>query len=283
MAKQVCWGIFREESHSPNRISDDAEILLSVQEELKSHSDIEVSLFSAEQLPQSPTVLPDIVFLMCEREEVLTLLSKWESLGVKMVNTPQSVKNTFRLNTFKLLEQEAFFPKSDYVSINESNEYAFSSKAWIKRGDFHAINASEDVVLVSSNDAQAKIINSFKERGINQILIQEHVEGDLIKFYGVYDKDKKRGRWFHWFYHKDQNLHRYSFDRTDLNFVCQKSAEILDLEIYGGDAIITDNGKIFIIDVNAWPSFALFRDTAAIYIADHIASKIQMLSPIEVS
>ena len=47
------------------------------------------------------------------------------------------------------------------------------------------------------------------------------------------------------------------------------------LDVWGGDAIVTPDGEIFVIDVNAWPSFALFRDEAADHIAAHLAARLR--------
>ena len=38
------------------------------------------------------------------------------------------------------------------------------------------------------------------------------------------------------------------------------AAAALGLEIFGGDAIIKADGEPMIIDLNAWPSYALYRD-----------------------
>ena len=51
------------------------------------------------------------------------------------------------------------------------------------------------------------------------------------------------------------------------------SAEILGLYVYGGDAIISDNEKITVIDINDWPSFAPIRDKASKQIAQLIFNK----------
>jgi hypothetical protein len=41
--------------------------------------------------------------------------------------------------------------------------------------------------------------------------------------------------------------------------------------VYGGDAIASGNGALTLIDLNAWPSFALYRDEAAPVIASYLA------------
>jgi len=45
------------------------------------------------------------------------------------------------------------------------------------------------------------------------------------------------------------------------------------LDIYGGDAVISPDGSISIIDLNDWPSFAPVRDQASKFIANLIFQK----------
>jgi hypothetical protein len=99
--------------------------------------------------------------------------------------------------------------------------------------------------------------------------VQDHVPGDLIKFYGVAGlaEDDPRPSWFQWFYHRDQTLSNHAFDPDALALATSKAAAALGLEVYGGDAIVSAGGGISVIDLNAWPSFALFRPVAAAKIA----------------
>jgi D-alanine-D-alanine ligase-like ATP-grasp enzyme len=55
-------------------------------------------------------------------------------------------------------------------------------------------------------------------------------------------------------------------------FFC--AAKALELEVFGGDAVVAPDGSLYIIDINAWPSFALFREEASSAIARHILTKI---------
>ncbi len=57
----------------------------------------------------------------------------------------------------------------------------------------------------------------------------------------------------------------------------RSAAAALGLEVYGGDAIISPSGAPVLLDVNAWPSFALYRDEAAARIATHLA--LRFLDP----
>jgi D-alanine-D-alanine ligase-like ATP-grasp enzyme len=60
-----------------------------------------------------------------------------------------------------------------------------------------------------------------------------------------------------------------------LQTVTQRAAAAIGLEVYGGDAIITPAGEIFLIDINAWPSFALFREEAAPRLAAWMLHRIR--------
>jgi hypothetical protein len=44
--------------------------------------------------------------------------------------------------------------------------------------------------------------------------------------------------------------------------------------VYGGDAIATRDGALVLLDLNAWPSFALYRDEAAPVIAAHLMARV---------
>jgi hypothetical protein len=47
------------------------------------------------------------------------------------------------------------------------------------------------------------------------------------------------------------------------------------LDVYGGDVVLDSSGDIQVIDVNDWPSFALFRSAAAEAIAQRIAERVR--------
>jgi len=273
MHKAVFWGVHRERSHAPGREHDDEAILLAVADRLKRCEDIAVRVLYPREITRSLTDLPDLVFYMCEEKEILDLFCLWQSHGVAFINRPVSVKNTFRQNMLGILSGEPFFPESRFIpSYQES--FNGLEQVWIKRGDYHAIT-KEDVVFAGSKEDVTRTVQRFNRRGISSVLIQDHVAGDLVKFYGVRDHLSGRSRWFHWFYHKEQDLRRYAFRHERLKELCETGASLLELEIYGGDAVVTPTGAIYLIDFNAWPSFALFRDTASEHIAQHIADGIR--------
>jgi hypothetical protein len=101
------------------------------------------------------------------------------------------------------------------------------------------------------------------------------VAGDLVKFYGVRSSAEVMANWFEWFYHRDKGMLGHSFEVSRLRQAAFAAATALGLEIFGGDAIIQPDGEPKIVDINAWPSFARYRDRAAQAIADHLTERFQ--------
>jgi glutathione synthase/RimK-type ligase-like ATP-grasp enzyme len=272
-----CWGIYREPAHSPNRESDDAEILRATAEKL-AEKGFEVELKSPEELPATDDAagIPQLLFVMCMKEEVVRRLAAWERQGVRVVNRPESIRNTDRDRTIaRVLGDGIPFPESVLVSTERQWKGSrIPVPCWIKRGDYHSTH-SEDVSMAKTEEEVAGRLAALAARGIDRAVLQRHVPGDLIKFYGVRTIERAGAplSWFEWFYHRDQVLSNHPFDPNDLRAAVGNAARALGLEVFGGDAIAAGDGRIFLIDLNAWPSFALYRRIAAEKIAAHLVER----------
>ena len=73
--------------------------------------------------------------------------------------------------------------------------------------------------------------------------------------------------------HRDQQIRGYPFDPWALVTCARRAAAAFGLEVFGGDAIVTPRGHLVLIDLNAWPSFALYRDEAAAEIAAYLVGR----------
>ena len=109
-------------------------------------------------------------------------------------------------------------------------------------------------------------------------MLQTHIDGDLLKFYGIGGRPRpvetgSPPRWFRYFYHRGQEVRGYPFDPEVLRDLAGRAAAVLGLEVFGGDAIVPPGGDIILIDLNAWPSFALFREEAAAEIAAYLEER----------
>ena len=273
-SKPQCWGIYRELAHSPGRETDDAEILRATAHVLEGLG-LTVALKATDELPEVGDVesVPPYLFVMCERIPVVEKLAAWESRGARVVNRPSGIRNTDRERTIALFAKHAV-PYPTSVLVDTEAEVAFRGACWVKRGDVHATEAG-DVSFAGDAAALSANLVRLSGRGITRAVVQDHVPGDLIKFYGVagVHGEKDRPSWFQWFYHRDQKLANHAFDPEALAGATALAAHALGLEVYGGDAIVSPGGRISVIDLNAWPSFALFRPLAAAHIAALLAAR----------
>ena len=274
MTMRSCWGIFRELTHSPGRESDDTEILRLTGKHLEARG-YQVALKSTDEVLEASDEPPRFVFLMCERLEVLAHLRRLELRGVRLVNGPQAVLNTYREAMIATLAEAnlPFIPSRLVSTADEA--LAPSLPAWLKRADVHNTQDG-DVVFCESAETFATARRGLADRGIATAVVQPHIKGDLVKFYGIGpDSAQRAPGWFRWFYHRDQQVACYPLDVQQLGRLVRRAAAALGLEIYGGDAIATPGGELVLLDVNAWPSFALYRDEAAPRIAAYLAERFE--------
>jgi len=273
MSDVCCWGISREWTHSPHREFDDAEILRLTAKHLEAMGFL-VSLLSPEAVAEAGQQVPPSIFLMCERRQILRRLRRWEVGGVRLVNAPSAVLNTYRRRMLLLFKKEAIpFPPSIVVPTHRPGYHSLWP-VWVKRADVHNTQDG-DVVFALTEDALHGALRALAQRGIRHAVLQKHIAGDLIKFYGVGDPARLQGRtpWFRWFYHRHQALAGHPFDPGLLATLAQQAAAALGLEVYGGDAIASEGGGLVLIDLNAWPSFALYREEASAQIASYLQQR----------
>ena len=270
-AAKSCFGVFREMAHSPGRIDDDAAILKSVGAILAERGFC-VELVTADTLFETPCAN---VFVMCERGAILDRLATMEKAGSIVVNSPTAIRNTYRHRIVELFARHHVPAPASWIVATDANKPRPVDCAWVKRYDFHATRP-DDVIYAASEIGWREALRRFADRGIPFVVAQKHVAGDLVKFYGVGNGSvAMNANWFQWFYHRDKGMLGHSFEAARLREVVFDAAAALGLEIFGGDAIIQANGEPMIIDLNAWPSYALYRDQAAQAIADHLTERFR--------
>jgi len=274
-AATKCWGIYRETSHSPGRVDDDAAILNRVGEVLAARG-FNVELLATEAADRAFETPGANVFAMCERSEILDRLKTAAQVGAVVVNSPDAIRNTYRHRMIERFVQHHVSAPASHVVATDGSKLPPPTAVWIKRYDFHATQP-DDVMYTASEEGWRKALSRFAERGFPFVVVQENVPGDLVKFYGVSRgaAEPPDATWFKWFYHRDKGMMGHSFEVLRLREAALGAAAALGLEIFGGDAIIQADGVPVIIDLNAWPSYALYRDEAAQAIANHLAGRFQ--------
>ncbi len=262
--------IKRAKKFSPNHIENDALILMRTADELiKLGAKVK---FYDEEMLFGDSIKENFIFSMSREDDVIKKLKQLQKKGKVVINSPKAVKNCFRENvTTKLMVYGIPYPDSVIIKTNDFDPITLSkfngSKVWVKR-DKH-IQHSEDRALATCDAERNNIVREFGRRGIKKAIVQEHLVGNEVKFYGV------RGtEFFHWYY-SHENFSNIKLDEERFITLARRAAETLKVDVYGGDALITPDGSIYIIDFNDWPSFAPCRDEASKAIAKMIYRKAQ--------
>lgn len=277
-------GVMRAGAYSPNHIGNDAAIFNAAADQLRKRG-CEVNIYSEEQF-NADDVREDVVLNMCREQASIAKLQKLEDVGRLVINSGYGIENCTRERMTRLLLGNGVpYPDSLIVNTNENviddlRDGGYTS-CWIKRGDFHAMH-KEDVSYCRHPEEAQDMLHEYFYRGIKRAVINRHLVGDLIKFYGIQGQP-----FFFWFYPFDEGHSKYGyeavngksqgipFDENYLRDICQKASEVTEVKIYGGDCIVDPDGSIRIIDFNDWPSFAPCRKEAAPYIAKCVLSAIR--------
>ena len=284
MAEIEIAGIMRAGAYSPNHIGNDAAIFNAAAEQLRKRGYV-VNIYSEEQFKLND-IKERVILNMCREQSSIAKLQQLEDRGCLVINSGYGIENCTRERMTRiLLGNNIPYPDSLIVDTNEAikpllKKSGFQS-CWIKRGDFHAMH-KEDVSYVRHPEEAQEVLQEYFLLGIKRAVINEHLPGDLVKFYGVCGTP-----FFFWFYPFDQGHSKYGheaingksqgikFNVKEMKDICQRAAEELNVVIYGGDCIVSPDGEMRIIDFNDWPSFAPCRNEAAPHIAKSVISLIK--------
>lgn len=284
MAEISIAGIMRAGAYSPNHIGNDAAIFNATADQLRKRGCV-VNIYSEEQF-NSGKVTEKIILNMCREQASIKRLQEEEDRGSIVINSGYGIENCTRERMTRiLLGNNIPYPDSIIVDTDEvvvaKLSQANINNCWIKRGDFHAMH-KEDVSYVRHAEEAQEVLQEYFYRGIKRAVINRHLVGDLIKFYGI-----RNSPFFYWFYPFDEGHSKYGleaingkskgidFDIEHLKKICHDASEALGVEIYGGDCIVSPDGAIRIIDFNDWPSFAPCRNEAAPFIAKAVLNVIK--------
>lgn len=284
MAEIKIAGIMRAGAYSPNHIGNDAAIFNIVAEQLRKRG-CEMKIYSEEQFATTP-IGENIILNMCRERRSIELLQKLEDDGALVINSGYGIENCTRERMTRiLLGSNIPYPESLIVDTDEAIldrlAAAHMEQCWIKRGEAHSMH-KEDVSYCRHPEEAQEVLQEYFLRGIKRAVISRHLEGDLIKFYGIAGTG-----FFYWFYPFVNDHSKYGYERVNgsargtefdiasLRAICGKAAETLDVMIYGGDCVVAPDGTIRIIDFNDWPSFAPCRADAATHIAKAIMAAIR--------
>jgi len=217
-----------------------------------------------------------VVFSMCQGPRANNELRRLERRGLLVVNSPLAVQSCYRVNLLRLLgaQATALAPMTIVETDGQSDLtalFADHRTCWVKRGDVHATQQG-DVVRVTGVEECAHVLAGFRERGVTHAVIQPHIEGEVVKFYGVVGDG-----FFRFYSERDRKVAPVAF--WSARPAVERLVQRIGLLVYGGDAVLTEDGQVVVIDINDWPSFASFRAEAADAIAQRIQHQATMQFP----
>lgn len=211
------------------------------------------------------------IISMARSTKALECFKQLEQNGIQVINPSDGVWACQRSNIDKVMRENHLPLPPD----KGDDGY------WVKRADT-AAQSKEDVCFCHDWSEVEKIKSTFMQRGITDVVTQAHVKGDVVKFYGV-----EGTGFFRYYYSGDDTETKfgdeerngkpqyYPFSSSDLQTDAEKLACLLQTPIYGGDAIVREDGSYVIIDFNDFPSFSRCREEAAKAIVERMKQKVE--------
>jgi hypothetical protein len=268
-------GIPRNPKNSPNMSDKDMQLFHQIVNELKNSGHTVEILDEQQEISDGY----DAIFHMTRTANTLEKLASCESKGVYVTNSANGVKNCSREKFVEIFTKYKI-KQPAYTRINITSKALTPPflPGWLKKSDGWSCNA-EDVQFVTSIEEYQKALSALSAKGCSEALFCEHIAGDIIKFYGVQSED-----FFRWYYPNptatkfglekiNGEPQKYKFNSKELREIAFRAANALNINIFGGDCIISPHGGIYIIDFNDCPSFSAFRDEAAKKISTSIINK----------
>lgn len=231
--------IYRAERFSPNAIDRDKAMLDAVARRIKASCCHEVLMLHEHELPETIAAeFADCTIIhMTRSAEALAKLEEMQSLGAHILNAPAAIRALNRTNIEAAMTASGIPTPERLVAQHPE----LGGKGWwIKSND--------------TTDSSPSHIQFQESLPIEQedILIQPHIEGQDIKFYGVHGND----------FFKVREVIPTTVAQQLRGFA-NTLADALSIDIYGGDAVLTEDGLLTIIDFNDFPSFSSCREEAA--------------------
>jgi hypothetical protein len=259
-------GITRERVYSPGKVDVDRAILDAVAARLAATH--RVAVHDADD-PLPADAPARVVFAMCQSPAALDALRRWEAGGARVINSSAGIANTQRRRMLGAFERDRIaHPPSRLVRTDRSDALPewIDDGGWLKRGDVHATDP-DDVVRVDGGAAAHAALAAMRRRGIASAVAQQHVEGDVFKFYAV------RGCFFTAVPPSESEPALSATQESAMRRLAEAGGASLGLEVFGGDCVRDCQQRLWLIDLNDWPSYAPCRFGASEAIASYVKAQ----------
>lgn len=275
--------IARHPRYSPNSEARDEALFRSLVMNF-AFQGVSVATFDEAVFEHRPPQLEKstLILSMARSEAALHALSAAEECGVTVLNSPRALQKAQRTDFQQWFAESGHAAKYWHTSkLTPELKVTLPFPLWWKRNNT-ATTSATDVQFVEHLTQLDEILS---EHANEDALLMEHVEGQLIKFYGVvgtnfFHAEPHTPKGFSKFGHEQHNHHKdlaisspmwkqtLHAMHTSATQVAQQSG----FSIYGGDTILREDGTFVFIDFNDFPSFSACLPEASAAIVQHSLS-----------
>ena len=223
-----------------------------------------------------------LILSMARSKAALHALSAVEECGVTVLNSPRALQKAQRTDFQQWFAESGHAANHWHTSeLTPELKVTLPFPLWWKR-DNTATTSANDVQFVEHH---AQLDAILSEHANEDALLMEHIDGQLVKFYGVvgtnfFHAEPHSPKGFSKFgneqhnHHKDLAVSSPMWKQTLLamHTAATQVAQQSGFSIYGGDAILREDGTFVFIDFNDFPSFSACLPEASAAIVQHSLS-----------
>ena len=264
LAKAACFlkpkvlFVTRAEEYSPGKIAHDRRIIeLAYSRFSEQAPEVECKLVDEDQLPDTDIDSYQLVVGMERRQQSLQQIAKAKARAINSLQGIGTV-STSRSLTLSLLAK-AGISVPDFAT-SPSPELL---PCWVKamRTNGHT---ADDVRYAATLAEAESAYSDFARQWVHEIVVMRHQRGTLLKAYAVADS-RSQLLSLHWSCPQGEPCAQV--DEPSLRASLVRISQVLDLQIFGVDYIVSESGEMKVIDVNDWPSYSVYQNEASEAIA----------------
>ncbi len=275
--------ISRHPKYSPNSEARDEALFRSLVMNFALQG-VSVATFDEAVFEHHPPQLEKstLIVSMARSEAALQALAATEERGVPVLNSPRALQKAQRTDFQQWFAESGHAAKHWHTSeLTPELKATLPFPLWWKRNNT-ATTSANDVQFIE-NKMQLDVL--LQQHPQEDALLMEHVEGQLIKFYGVvgtnfFYAEPHSPKGFSKFGHEQHNHHKnlaisspmWKQTLRTMHTSATQVAQQSGFSIYGGDAILREDGTFVFIDFNDFPSFSACLPEASEAIVQHCLS-----------
>lgn len=280
--KPTIAAVYRSHEHSPNLTDADSRIINAASIKLQERG-YAIHRYTEAQFIETDITEPAIIN-MCRKPRSIEKLCRLEAEGKTVINSGHAIRKCTKRKLWEISTANNIETPATVIVGSTDTTLPFSGTfrpCWLKLPD-ESVTDKDDIIYAGTPAEYREALTRYHSRAITEVLVCEHLEGDLLKFYAV-----SGDRYLYTLYPKQSGYSKFGYEanNSDVKFypykaerlkeICNIMSRETGITVFGGDCIITPDGKINIIDLNDWPSFSPCAEEASEAIAAAVAETIE--------